>query len=604
LGLRIAIILATAAALLSGAEPPQSRESAVFHVRSIRVQGAQAAGIDADRIGRQSVEVREVDGVLTAAEPGQGRSMTLAEFDGSRARRVDASVLRAIATAVLRAFTESNIAAVRVAIPQAPLRNVTAEDGDGVLEIAAQVGQAAAVRTLRRTDSGAEPATGEWYERLAGDSPVQSDQLIRLDEINRYVAWLNRRPGRRVDASLSSLEDGRLALDYLVTEDKPWSVLYEASNTGTAQTSRWRQRFGFLHTNLTRRDDILTLDYVTSDFDSVHAFSGSYETPVPGLQRLRVKALGSWSTYVASDVGLAGLQLEGESVSVGGEAAWNFFQLDTFFLDLVAGAHFDYQHVENQAAGTNGRTDFLIPYLGLRGDHRGQTSATFFSLMLQTNFPSLADTDADQLALLGRSETGRDWRMIQFSAGHDGFLDPLLRENWGKPDGDTTLAHELFTSLRGQVVLGDDRVAPSYTQTLGGFHTVRGYPESFVAADNALIATAEYRLHIPRLFSAVEPGEAFGRPFRFQPEPRTGRVDWDLIFRAFLDAGYVWHNDRQTAFEDNVGMVGAGVGAELQVLRNFTARIDWGVALHTADSGGDEIDAGSQRVHVSFTVSY
>lgn len=575
----------------------------VFKVSSIQIDGARSLGVD--QILQQAIAVDPAGDRLTAAEAGQGQSMRLSDFDGKSMRTADASVLRAIASAVLKAYADRKIAAVRVTIPQASLSRVTGDQADGVLVIAVQEGQAAAVRSRMRGEDGKVSDGAGGYDRFAVGSPVQSSQPIQLEEINRYVTWLNRHPGRRVDATLNSMDaDGRLALDYIVTEDHPFSVYYNASNTGTAQTSRWRQRFGLLHTNLTGHDDILSLDYITSDFDSVHAVTGGYEAPIPGLERLRLKGTASWSTYVASDVGLANLQLKGESYSFGGEAVWNFLQRETLFVDLVAGAHWDSQKVDNSGSGTKARTEFLIPYIGLRGDRRGQTSNTYFSVELQSNFPELADTEADQLPLLGRSETDRDWQLIQFSTGHGFFIEPLLNDQWGRPGGESTMAHEISASLRGQRVFDDDRVPPSYTQTIGGFFSVRGYPESFAAADNSIIGSAEYRLHIPRLFSPSEPGRLFGQSFRFKPEQELGRVDWDLIFRAFIDAGYVWHNDRQKDFENDVAMVGAGVGAELTILRHFTARIDWGMALHTADNGNNEIDAGNQRVHVSFTVSY
>lgn len=108
---------------------------------------------------------------------------------------------------------------------------------------------------------------------------------------------------------------------------------------------------------------------------------------------------------------------------------------------------------------------------------------------------------------------------------------------------------------------------PNFQQTAGGLYTVRGYPEAVVAGDNAFIASAEYRYHLPRgLSSSVQPSEFFGTPFRFRPQYPYGPVDWDLIFKGFVDFGRVTHEDRQS-FEEDATLVSVGIGAELAAFR-------------------------------------
>jgi hemolysin activation/secretion protein len=90
------------------------------------------------------------------------------------------------------------------------------------------------------------------------------------------------------------------------------------------------------------------------------------------------------------------------------------------------------------------------------------------------------------------------------------------------------------------------------------------------------------------------------KSFRYAPQTVYGRPDWDLILRAFVDAGQVVIASRQT-FEHNATLVGAGLGVELQYKQNFNLRIDWGNALTDVK---DEVRAGSQRVHISATVLF
>ena len=59
-------------------------------------------------------------------------------------------------------------------------------------------------------------------------------------------------------------------LDYLVTEQKPYSAYLQVSNTGTESTGDWRERIGFIHYQMTGRDDIFSVDFITAEFDKTN----------------------------------------------------------------------------------------------------------------------------------------------------------------------------------------------------------------------------------------------------------------------------------------------------------------------------------------------
>jgi hemolysin activation/secretion protein len=80
------------------------------------------------------------------------------------------------------------------------------------------------------------------------------------------------------------------------------------------------------------------------------------------------------------------------------------------------------------------------------------------------------------------------------------------------------------------------------------------------------------------------------QPFRLRPQFGYGPIDWDLIVRAFIDAGIVENTDR-LSFESDENLVGAGFGVELQMykglgyptLRNLALRVDVGFPLKDPD---------------------
>lgn len=451
--------------------------------------------------------------------------------------------------------------------------------------------------------------------RIRDHSPVQAGDLIFKDEMDDYVFRLNRHPGRRVDIAIASGEKPEEVLvDYLVTESKPWSMYAQLSNTGTESTTELRQRFGFVHNQLTGHDDVLRIDYITGNFDTSNAVVASYEFPIIS-DVLRLRPYASFAQFNASDVGQSDLSFSGETWGAGVEAIWTAWQRKEMFLDVVGGIR--WANVMVETGGFNeGQDNFVLPYVGARFERITEASVTFAELLLEVQLPTLAGTDEDEIQNLGRLEVDDQWENLKFSAEQSFYLEPLLnprgyRGESGGESGSQTLAHEVAFLAKGQYVFGD-RVIANEEEVAGGLFSVRGYPESVVAADSAFIGSVEYRFHLPRVLGMNNPGQYdgrdvgwFGRDFRFTPQQPFGRADWDLILKAFFDFAATKVNDA-VATESSETLYGAGVGAEFQWKRNVTARLDWGFALKELDLEGDEndVDSGDNRLHFSITVLY
>lgn len=444
-----------------------------------------------------------------------------------------------------------------------------------------------------------------------GDGQVDEPRQDLLDrrEVDAFVYRLNRHPGRQVAVAVGPGEHpGDAVLDYLISESKPWTAFFQISNTGTEQTNEYRERFGFIQNQLTNHDDILSLDFVTSGFEDTNAFIGSYEFPFFGSERLRARVYGSWNEFTASDVGLTGLEFEGNGWVAGAELKWNFFQHNDLFLDLKGGARWQHVRVkDNSPGGLTGSDDLFFPYVSVELERFGAKSNTFASVTVEWTSSSISGSDVNQLARLGRAFPDDDWVVLKWEAQHSFYLEPLIfGEAWKDPStpGSSTLAHEIALVFRGQYAFGN-RLIPQVEEVAGGLFSVRGYPESIVAGDTVLVATAEYRLHIPRLLGVnPNPGEVFGRPFRFARQQVYGRPDWDLIFRAFIDVGRTEQSDK-LAFEKEETLVGAGVGVELLIKRNLNVRVDWGIALDSVRDGTpDVVSEGSNRFHILATILF
>jgi hemolysin activation/secretion protein len=485
----------------------------------------------------------------------------------------------------------------------------------GTLHLLISIPTAAVVRTVssgNRFGLSQSRVNNSKDERIIHNSPIQANSqpndqttpFFNEQVVNDYADRLNRQPGRRVDVALSAADaPDQYTLDYLVNETKPWYVYAQLSNTGPATTETWRERFGVVDNQLTGNDDILNVDAVT-DFEESTNLTASYEFPlVPndpdlGTDRLRARVYGIWDQYAAADLGFPGDNFTGSDYSGGAELIFNVYQAHSLFVDVIGGARFQHSSVKSTFQETASSADYVVPYAGARVEDNRQTYNYSVAMNVEGGITS---ADASTLSQMGRADPDKDFILAQPNAQGSFYLEPLV--DAGDFDaGRSTLAHEIYLSLRGQWAF-NYRVIPQFEQTAGGFYTVRGYPEAETAGDNVFVATAEYRFHLPRALG-IQPNptnfKVFGDPFRLLPQQPYQRPDWDLIFRGFIDAGQVLQSSIVSG-ESNDTLVGAGVGAELQVYQNIDIRGDWAMALTNLT---DRVSTGSSRFTLVLTLLY
>jgi hemolysin activation/secretion protein len=533
-----------------------------------------------------------------------------------------ASAIRDINRTLVRYFNEKGFIGIFVAPNPDDIDSAGQDlrpDGHTALRIQIRTGIVREVRTIAAGDRvpDAERINNPVHNRLMAHAPIRAAKpgdvvppdLLRKDLLDDFIYRMNRHPGRRVDVAVSpATEEGGVALDYLVTEAKPWMVYAQISNTGTQDTEEWRERFGFIHNQLTGNDDVLTIDYITAAFDKAHAVLASYEAPLGDSETVRWKVNGSWNEFTASDVGFANQNFTGNGWTAGADVIVNVWNEKEAFLDLFAGATWQTIEVTQTIGGTeiSEQENFFLPHIGVKYEKFTETANTQGTVQFMMNLPDVANTNQASLFNLGRLNTADDFMVLTWDISHSFFLEPVL---WPDQWADTstpessTLAHELYLSFRGQYGL-NTRMPPQFERTAGGLYSVRGYGESLTAGDTVFLTTAEYRLHLPRLFSPSEPGDAplFGAPFRWAPQEVYGRPDWNLMFRGFVDYASV-QNEKRISTETNFDMLSAGVGVELLLKRNFSVRCDWGYILKEFNGTATE-DEGDNRFHLVGTILY
>jgi hypothetical protein len=568
-----------------------------------------------------------------------------------------------ISSALLAALQQRGLLGVYVEPDPADLdvaneRDLRAE-GNTVLHFIIVTARVRQLRTVARGDR----VRDEWHidnvihDRIRQRSPIQptgadsddSTDLIDGDLLDDYLFRLNRHPGRRVDAALAPAEDGRgVSLDFLVNESKPWYVYAQVSNTGSSETNKWQQRFGYVDNQLLDRDDTFSFEYFRAGLDDLNGFSISYEAPwfdasprpwwwgSPsegpewlswwdrskwpwfGNDFLRWRLYGSYTNYQSEvRLGSTGKEsIDGSDFTIGGRLIYNLFQHRAFFLDLFGGLEGRGVEIDNNAASVDASRFFLIPQGGIDVERLTPVSTLFGNLTFEGAVNSAGDRDvskgqnvASGIEALGRADPDDTWLVMKGDFGFTQYLEPLLNPSgWEDPTTalSSTLAHEIALGVRGQYAFGN-RLIPQAEQVVGGLYSVRGYDQSAAVGDNVVIGTFEYRFHLPHSLPVSR--EPVSLPllgdFRLAPQQVYGRPDWDLILRAFIDAAGTSSNDRPNpSLEPGEFLLGTGVGAELVIRNNFRARVDWGVALRSSDSLQNKVDSGDDQFHFLFTVLY
>ena len=522
------------------------------------------------------------------------------------------SALQHITQHVVSTFNRAGYNGVIVTVPE--IQEGSGRDlrppGRSALLLRIWTGRVSRVSTLAdgerfeglAVDARTDNAAHDWIRERSPVRPGGERGLLKVDALEDYAAVLSRHPGRNVSVELApGPRPGTTDVNLRIVEAKTWFGYAQYTNTGTDATTKNRERFGFVHNQLLGRDDILTIDYVTGDFDSVHSVLVGYDAPFePSVPDLRFRLRGWYSEFDASEVGFSDGRFVGEQAVGEAALAYNVWQRHELFLDAVAGVRAQHMFVENFQFGDTARATYVVPKLGVEVQRDTRTSTLDMHLFVDLG---LTNESQEDLSVLGNQDPDTDFTVLRWNGAGSFFLEPLIdRQAWEDPatPESSTLAHEVALAFRGQHAFGN-RLVPQFQRVAGGFYTVRGYKQAEVAGDDLYLGSVEYRFHLPRSFRPdTTPPEVPGMgEFRARPPHVWGRPDWDLIFRAFSDVAHVTASDANSTEPDET-LWSVGGGVELQLLRNLTLRVDVG---HTLLSAGDT-GSGETRVHLAGTVLY
>jgi hemolysin activation/secretion protein len=420
------------------------------------------------------------------------------------------------------------------------------------------------------------------YKKIRRNSPVKAlalasdpqKSVINKEKLDEYAFYLNRYPNRRVDIQLRPLDkSGLVGIDYVITEKRPWRLYANVANSGTAQIGKWVYSLGLIHTQAFFHDSIFRMDYATSNRLNFHSYAMSYELPFFNVNRMRVKSYISYNKFSSSQLSLPEPEFRGSQTKVGLHFYQNFFQKEMFFIDWFAALQYRYIKGVNTMIDQNGQARFLLPRIGLHFDADGVNTKSLFEVAFNTTINGFLVGSRKSLQDLGRIDVDSQWFYFDGKLDVSHYLDFYRSEDKNYPK-----VHELAIEASGQWAY-HYRLVPELKIVVGGMYSVRGYPNAFNSGDSGYAASIEYRYHLPRGFK-IDPNpkhKLFGKTFRVAPQQRGGLCDWDLVFKGFLDSGYVYNN--RTLAEINTAMVSTGVGLQFSLFDHFIMKTNLGVVL-------------------------
>jgi hemolysin activation/secretion protein len=400
--------------------------------------------------------------------------------------------------------------------------------GLGFLKFRVHVGQMGEVTVVGNT----------WYtaEQILRSIDWTTHRRFNYRDLYSNLFEFNAKPDINADVKLLPRvdEQGRRIIDVDITTEGgfPGHLTFTLDNNGSKETSDLRLRTTFQQLNLTQKNDILTLEYLTDpgETGAVDALSVSYYLPQGKGRGLTV--FGGISQSDIDDVNNE-FDISGKGWYLGAQLSRVLKDTKDYTLDLTLG--WLLQQSENQT-DFNGLTfqeqditlsmpSMTVGYSAKNFDEYG--GRNFLSNTIQVNFAGKFGSSSHQNFTQVEKDAEGDFVMDRF---HFARFQKLFA---GESEPGKWSA---FLRLDGQ--FADNALVPSLQKGIGGPDSVRGYRTREVQGDSGYSGTVEVRTP---LVSNFIPGLIRGEEYR-----RANPEDWmmhRLQFNLFYDFGRIDNAD-------------------------------------------------------------
>ena len=512
-------------------------------------------------------DLRTINEILTL--PGQRREVSVRTIQG-------------FIQYILSAYQDRNYGGVYVYVPKQALLNGT-KLADEILPVKVIE---TTVSTLRITAYDVNQAQREQpiLKRSVIEqwSPVKPGTTLNKKKLDHFVNLLNLNPDRYISATISKgTEPNSLAVGYDVYETSPWHTYIQVDNSGTSDR-RYKPRLGLINTDLTGRDDRLTLMAQIAPekgFEDNYAVYGSYDVPL-WTPRLRLTAFGGRSEFETLAPG--DISFLGHGYFYGSMLRLNVFEHRNWFVDLTGSLSKEESKITSSIFSSFFGSDisWLLWSAGVEIHHRDDMSQSNISF---NQYSSMGESDK---AEFDKSRTGAKpgFRIYDFSAAHSQFIDSYK-------------VNRISGSLRW--IGSNERLVPAKMTTFGGMYTVRGYKEDEIVADGGMLFSLQYEYDLVKRSEREQRKVSLDANAPIQPEKGKAWLK-RLAPLCFIDGGQARIKDPIVGEKDNESLLSVGIGLTAEVTDHYQAAVYAGWPLK--DAGPTE--KGKPRLNFSVAAKW
>jgi len=424
---------------------------------------------------------------------------------------------------------------------------------------------------------------------------IQSGQIFNYNDFRNDIFSINSHPDVMIDADLrvkKEIVDGKLRryvdTDYMVKETVPLHAVLSLDNSGTDATGNWGAGLTVQHLNLTKHDDVLSVNIPISIDRSIKSVSSSYYLPYGWWNGGAYTLYGGYSDMWTEDI-IKDFDEKGEGYFTGMQMSHKLMpNSKKHALDVAAGI--TYRDITST-------TYFMDTALPSRHITMVPLSLTFSYSSLKPgffggrNFVS-AQTIYHRAGILGSSDD-EEFAKQRASAESEYWIEKLqgarIQPLFGKKGSEGTIQDQWVLFLKGDAQIASGTLVPAEQMGVGGAGTVRGYAERVSLGDNAFVGTAELRT--PLLLGMIS------APF-LSKEEKSKRlldpIDY-LQFLTFFDYGYVEYVDPLPGEESTDSIYSVGAGVRMSLTKHSQLSFDYGIPLTPIE---DE-DGKNGRFHLN-----
>jgi len=394
---------------------------------------------------------------------------------------------------------------------------------------------------------------------IRGSLPdLHQGETPNLNVISRSLKLANENPSKKINMQLmNTAKEDEIDANITVVDEKAWKVGLSADNTGDKRTGRSRVGAILQHANLFNRDQLLTLQYITSpeNLKDVNIYSLGYRIPLYSLGA-SIDLIGAYSDVDSGSISAASynMNVSGKGTILGLRYNQNLTRIGNYEHKIILGL--DYRAYESDVnflgmpIGNNVTVHPVTLTYNGTWNWENRLNAGFYLTGLQ-NLPGSWDgRDDPENFAAARASAPRAYNIFRYGGN--------LIMNMGWDWQGRLLVNGQYTN---------DQLVPGEQYGIGGATSVRGFLEREFSNDKGYAGSLE--IYTPDLTKLAG----------------FSQVQTRLL--VFYDRGYVSRKDPLPGESGSTGIASFGPGLRITDGKRLSLSADCGFAIDPLDGTTD-----------------